>query len=105
MNSGYLHFPEFDPVIFSLGPVSLHWYGLMYLVGFVFAMWLATRRANRPGSGWTKNEVENLLYAGFLGVFLGGRIGYVLFTTCRYFLPIRCICSASGTAACRSTAA
>ena len=42
-------------------------------------MWLATRRANRPGSGWTKNEVENLLYAGFLGVFLGGRIGYVLF--------------------------
>ena len=49
MNSGYLHFPEFDPVIFSLGPVSLHWYGLMYLVGFVFAMWLATRRANRPG--------------------------------------------------------
>ena len=53
--------------------------GLMYLVGFIFAMWLATRRANRPGSGWTKNEVENLLYAGFLGVFLGGRIGYVLF--------------------------
>ena len=79
MNSGYLHFPEFDPVIFSIGPVSLHWYGMMYLVGFIFAMWLAGRRANRPGSGWTKNEVENLLYAGFLGVFLGGRIGYVLF--------------------------
>ncbi|PVF75060.1 prolipoprotein diacylglyceryl transferase [Klebsiella aerogenes] len=56
----------------------------MYLVGFVFAMWLATRRANRPGSGWTKNEVENLLYAGFLGVFLGGRIGYVMF----YNLPV-----------------
>ncbi len=53
-------------------------------MGFVFAMWLATRRANRPGSGWTKNEVENLLYAGFLGVFLGGRIGYVLF----YNLPV-----------------
>ncbi|VEC82026.1 Prolipoprotein diacylglyceryl transferase [Raoultella ornithinolytica] len=84
MNSGYLHFPDFDPVIFSVGPVSLHWYGMMYLVGFVFAMWLATRRANRPGSGWTKNEVENLLYAGFLGVFLGGRIGYVLF----YNLPV-----------------
>ena len=79
MTSSYLHFPEFDPVIFSIGPVALHWYGLMYLVGFIFAMWLATRRANRPGSGWTKNEVENLLYAGFLGVFLGGRIGYVLF--------------------------
>ena len=61
MTSSYLHFPEFDPVIFSIGPVALHWYGLMYLVGFIFAMWLATRRANRPGSGWTKNEVENLL--------------------------------------------
>ncbi len=84
MTTNYLAFPQFDPVIFSIGPVSLHWYGLMYLVGFVFAMWLAVRRANRPGSGWTKDEVENLLYAGFLGVFLGGRIGYVLF----YNLPV-----------------
>ncbi|WON76020.1 prolipoprotein diacylglyceryl transferase [Serratia sp. UGAL515B_01] len=82
--SSYLAFPEFDPVIFSIGPVSLHWYGLMYLVGFVFAMWLAVRRANQPGSGWTKDEVENLLYAGFLGVFVGGRVGYVLF----YNLPL-----------------
>lgn len=82
----YLAFPQFDPVIFSVGPVSLHWYGLMYLVGFVFAMWLAVRRANRPGSGWTKEEVENLLYAGFLGVFLGGRIGYVLFYNLPQFL-------------------
>ncbi|SER22492.1 Prolipoprotein diacylglyceryl transferase [Rosenbergiella nectarea] len=84
MTASYLKFPQFDPVIFSIGPISLHWYGLMYLVGFIFAMWLATRRANKPGSGWTKNEVENLLYAGFLGVFLGGRIGYVLF----YNLPL-----------------
>ncbi|TCV92620.1 prolipoprotein diacylglyceryl transferase [Biostraticola tofi] len=86
MTTKYLAFPEFDPVIFSIGPVSLHWYGLMYLVGFVFAMWLAVRRANKPGSGWTKDEVENLLYAGFLGVFLGGRIGYVLFYNMPLFL-------------------
>ncbi|HHJ0101657.1 TPA: prolipoprotein diacylglyceryl transferase [Yersinia enterocolitica] len=84
MSNSYLAFPKFDPVIFSIGPVSLHWYGLMYLVGFVFAMWLAVRRANKPGSGWTKEEVENLLYAGFLGVFVGGRVGYVLF----YNLPL-----------------
>ncbi|CRY55393.1 prolipoprotein diacylglyceryl transferase [Yersinia intermedia] len=84
MSNSYLAFPKFDPVIFSVGPVSLHWYGLMYLVGFVFAMWLAVRRANKPGSGWTKEEVENLLYAGFLGVFVGGRVGYVLF----YNLPL-----------------
>lgn len=86
MSNSYLAFPKFDPVIFSIGPVSLHWYGLMYLVGFVFAMWLAVRRANKPGSGWTKEEVENLLYAGFLGVFIGGRVGYVLFYNLPMFL-------------------
>lgn len=84
MSNGYLNFPLFNPVIFSVGSISLHWYGLMYLVGFLFAMWLAVRRANRPHSGWEKEEVENLLYVGFLGVFLGGRIGYVLF----YNLPL-----------------
>jgi len=75
----YLQFPELDPVIFSVGPVSLRWYGLMYLVGFLFAMWLAVRRSRQPGSGWTRNDVENLLFAGFLGVVVGGRVGYVLF--------------------------
>lgn len=79
MSNTYLAFPDFDPVIFSVGPVALRWYGLMYLVGFVFAMWLANRRADKPSSGWKRSEVETLLYAGFVGVFLGGRIGYVLF--------------------------
>ncbi|WP_226052468.1 prolipoprotein diacylglyceryl transferase [Dickeya chrysanthemi] len=83
MTTSYLVFPQFEPVILSIGPLSLHWYGLMYLVGFVFAMWLAVRRANKPSSGWHKDEVENLLYFGFLGVFVGGRLGYVLF----YALP------------------
>ncbi|PWC21154.1 prolipoprotein diacylglyceryl transferase [Brenneria roseae subsp. roseae] len=86
MTTSYLAFPQFDPVIFSIGPVALHWYGLMYLVGFVFAMWLAGRRANQPGSGWKKDEVENLLYMGFLGVFVGGRLGYVLFYAFPSFL-------------------
>lgn len=84
MTTNYLTFPHIDPVIFHLGVVSIHWYGLMYLVSFVFAMWLAVRRANQPGSGWTKQEVENLLYASFLGVLIGGRIGYVLF----YNMPL-----------------
>ncbi|MGL4771473.1 MAG: prolipoprotein diacylglyceryl transferase family protein, partial [Plesiomonas shigelloides] len=79
MNNSYLTFPQIDPVIFHVGPLALRWYGLMYLVGFVFALWLAGRRAAKPNSGWTKDEVENLLYAGFFGVFLGGRIGYVIF--------------------------
>lgn len=78
MTSSYLHFSKFDPVIFSIGSAALHWYGLMYLVGSIFVMWLAAWRANCPDGGWTKNEVEGLLYADFLGAFLGGRIGYVL---------------------------
>ena len=49
MTSSYLHFPEFDPVIFSIGPVALHWYGLMYLVGFIFAMWLANTTGESSG--------------------------------------------------------
>lgn len=84
MSISYLKFPEIDPVMFSIGPVSLHWYGMMYLVGFVFALWLANRRATKPNSGWTKSEVETLLYVGFVGVFIGGRLGYVLF----YNLPV-----------------
>lgn len=79
MSITYLAFPDIDPIIFSVGPLALRWYGLMYLVGFVFAMWLANLRADKPDSGWKRSEVETLLYAGFVGVFLGGRIGYVLF--------------------------
>lgn len=80
----YLTFPQFDPVIFSVGPISLRWYGMMYLIGFFFARWLAVRRAKRPDSGWTVEQVDQLLFNGFLGIFLGGRIGYVFF----YQLPL-----------------
>ena len=79
-------FSQIDPVAFSLGPLSVRWYGLMYLFGFAFAMWLAGRRADAPNSGWTRNEVSDLLFYGFLGVILGGRIGYVLFYNFDLFL-------------------
>lgn len=79
MTTEFIPYPQIDPVIFSIGPLSLRWYGLMYLLGFLFARWLAVKRANRPNSGWTVNQVDDLLFNGFLGVFLGGRIGYVLF--------------------------
>ncbi|NBI42619.1 prolipoprotein diacylglyceryl transferase [[Haemophilus] felis] len=79
MSSEFLAFPNFDPVIFEIGPIGLRWYGLMYLIGFIFARWLAVRRANRPNSGWTVEQIDSLLFNGFLGVFLGGRIGYVMF--------------------------
>ncbi|MFV0460658.1 MAG: prolipoprotein diacylglyceryl transferase [Actinomycetales bacterium] len=71
-------FPQIDPVI-HLGPLSVHWYGVMYLVGFVLAWLLGRRRARRPHSGWEPGEIDDLvLYAG-VGVVVGGRLGYVLF--------------------------
>ncbi|MEM7390066.1 MAG: prolipoprotein diacylglyceryl transferase, partial [Pseudomonadota bacterium] len=81
-----LQFPDIDPVIFSVGPLSVRWYGLMYLIGFALAMWLANRQTEKPNSGWTKEQVSDLLFYGMLGVILGGRIGYVLFYQFSYFI-------------------
>ncbi|MCM2680585.1 prolipoprotein diacylglyceryl transferase [Echinimonas agarilytica] len=74
-----LAFPEIDPVLLDLGLIKVRWYGLMYLVGFVAAMWLGNRQARQPNSGWTEQEVSDLLFYGFIGVILGGRFGYVMF--------------------------
>ena len=71
--------PDFDPVAFSLGPLHVRWYGLMYLLGFLAGWALGRYRANRPNSGWTAAQVDDLVFYIALGVILGGRIGYVLF--------------------------
>jgi len=86
MVQGYLHFPNIDPVLLSIGPISIRWYGLMYLLGFLFATWLANRRADKKNSGWTRQNVSDLLFSGFVGVVIGGRLGYVLFYGFDYFL-------------------
>jgi phosphatidylglycerol:prolipoprotein diacylglycerol transferase len=72
-------YPQPDPVALSLGPLQVRWYGLMYLVGFAAAWWLARRRAARPGSTWTPTEVDDLIFYCALGVILGGRLGWMLF--------------------------
>jgi phosphatidylglycerol---prolipoprotein diacylglyceryl transferase len=74
-----LKFPGFDPIAFQLGPIRVHWYGIMYLLGFACAWWLARRRAAAPRSTWKPADVDDLIFFGMLGVILGGRIGYVLF--------------------------
>jgi len=86
MSQTHLTFPLIDPVLLRLGPVQIHWYGVMYLLGFLFAMWMANRRADRSQGLWTRKEVSDLLFNGFLGVILGGRIGYVLFYNLDLFL-------------------
>lgn len=79
MAQEFLTFPQIDPIIFSIGPVALRWYGLMYLIGFVAALFLANKAADKSQGRWTRDEVSDLLFYSFLGVVLGGRIGYVLF--------------------------
>ena len=85
-----LALPEIDPVIFEIGPIfgigplALRWYGLMYLIGFVAAFWLASRRLSR--TTWTKDELSDLLFYCFIGVIIGGRIGYVFFYSFSSFL-------------------
>jgi len=74
-----LRYPNIDPVIVRIGDYALHWYGVMYLIGFAAAWWLGRMRAQRPGSGWDAREIPDLIFYGALGVVLGGRIGYMLF--------------------------
>jgi len=74
-----LAFPEVDPVAFALGPVQVHWYGLMYLAAFAGAWWLAMQRSQRAWSPVRRQKVEDLVVYVAFGVILGGRCGYVLF--------------------------
>jgi phosphatidylglycerol:prolipoprotein diacylglycerol transferase len=78
--------PNIDPVAISLGPVKIHWYGIMYVLGFLALWWLSVRRARQPGSGWKPEEIGDLVFYGAIGVILGGRIGYVLFYNFGYYL-------------------
>ena len=78
--------PDIDPVALQLGPLKIHWYGVMYLVGFLGGWWLGVYRAKRPGSGWQPNEISDLLFYLALGVILGGRLGYTLFYNLPYYL-------------------
>jgi phosphatidylglycerol:prolipoprotein diacylglycerol transferase len=72
-------YPQIDPVALSLGPLKVHWYGLMYLAGFLGGMWLGKVRARKPGSNWTTDQVNDLVFYIAVGIILGGRLGYVLF--------------------------
>ncbi len=74
-----LTYPDFDPIALSLGPVKIHWYGLMYLVAFTASWWLGRLRAKRPGSGWTADQISDVVFYGAIGTVLGARIGYTLF--------------------------
>lgn len=72
-----LQYPQVDPVAISLGPVQIHWYGVMYVVGLVAAWWLGRRRAHRLGL--THDDIGDLIFYSAVGIVFGGRLGYALF--------------------------
>ena len=73
-----LTYPDIDPIIFSIGPLAIRWYGLMYVIGFVAAWFLAARRAKAPWSLIKPNQVDDLIFFAMVGVIVGGRVGYSL---------------------------
>jgi phosphatidylglycerol:prolipoprotein diacylglycerol transferase len=71
-------YPEIDPIIFAIGPIAIRWYGLMYVIGFLMAWWLARRRCQRADSPVNLAQVDDLIFYAMLGVIVGGRVGYCL---------------------------
>jgi len=78
--------PDFDPIVFAVGPLAVRWYGLMYLAGFAAGWWLGLRRiASTDAPTVTREQFDDLLFLAVLGVILGGRLGYVLFYKPAYY--------------------
>ncbi|WP_420962615.1 prolipoprotein diacylglyceryl transferase [Brucella sp. IR073] len=91
LHSG-LPFPDISPVIFSIGPLQVHWYGVGYVVGILFAWWYGKRLLSTPRL-WRHDKapiepdaLDDFVLWAALGVVLGGRIGYVLFYNFDYYL-------------------
>ena len=74
--------PQFNPIALQIGPVAVHWYGLMYLIGFALFYHLGKQRAQDSWRGVSPRELDDLLFVGVIGVILGGRLGFCLFYQC-----------------------
>ncbi|MFT4060542.1 MAG: prolipoprotein diacylglyceryl transferase [Legionella sp.] len=79
-------YPYINPVAFSIGPVQVHWYGLMYLIGFISAWLLAHWRMKHYQLNWTSEQISDLIFYAALGVIIGGRVGYMFFYNFTEFL-------------------
>jgi len=79
--------PQFDPILFSLGPLAVRWYGLMYVIAFIAVIVLGKWRIRHGlGNGLVEKDVDDMLIYGVFGTILGGRLGYVLFYKPHYYL-------------------
>jgi phosphatidylglycerol:prolipoprotein diacylglycerol transferase len=85
--------PQFDPVAIAMGPIAIHWYGLTYLAAFALFVGLGRLRLKHEPyaaqvvlGSWSKQDIEDILLYGVIGVVLGGRIGYCVFYNPAYYL-------------------
>ena len=76
--------PQFDPVAIAIGPLLVHWYGLMYVLAFAAFILLGRRRCGAQ-SGWRHEDLDDLMFMGVIGVVVGGRLGQVLFYEPDYY--------------------
>ena len=79
-------FPQFNPVFISLGPLSIHWYGVMYIIAFGGAWVLASYRRNMKPNQWSTDQISDLVFYGAIGAVVGGRLGSVFFYNFDRFL-------------------
>ena len=79
-------YPDIDPIAISIGPLAIHWYGLMYLVAFAAGGLLGRYRARQIPGQWGNNEIWDLVFYIAVGAVLGGRLGYALFYNTGYYL-------------------
>ncbi|NQY63018.1 MAG: prolipoprotein diacylglyceryl transferase [Alteromonadaceae bacterium] len=86
MIESFITYPSIDPIIFTIGSLTLHWYAIMYLLGFASVTFLITNKADKERRLWPDKQMNDLLFYCFLGVILGGRVGYVIFYQFDYLL-------------------
>jgi phosphatidylglycerol:prolipoprotein diacylglycerol transferase len=81
-----LNYPQFDPIMISIGPLDLRWYGMMYVLGILSAWLLGRYRASNPWNNWTVGKLDDFITWAIVGVVLGGRFGYVFFYNADFYL-------------------
>ncbi len=81
-----IDYPNIDPVIFEIGPLSIRWYGLMYLVGFTASYMLVKYQIKKKNLNIKKEDIDSLFSYCVLGLIIGARIGYVVFYNLNYYI-------------------
>jgi phosphatidylglycerol:prolipoprotein diacylglycerol transferase len=74
-----LTYPTFNPIALQVGPLPIHWYGLMYLIGFISGWALLVMRVKHSSRGFKPEQISDILFYAALGIIIGGRLGYMLF--------------------------